>query len=40
MFFAPPERHAQIAKVLSDLRRVKFGFDRTGAQIVFYQPSG
>jgi D-glycero-alpha-D-manno-heptose-7-phosphate kinase len=39
MFFAPPQRHAQIAKALSDLTRVAFGFDRTGAQIVFYQPS-
>jgi D-glycero-alpha-D-manno-heptose-7-phosphate kinase len=39
MFFAPPERHVQIAKALSDLTRVTFGFDRTGAQIVFYQPS-
>jgi D-glycero-alpha-D-manno-heptose-7-phosphate kinase len=39
MFFAPPERHVQITKALSDLTRVKFGFDRTGAQIVFYQPS-
>jgi D-glycero-alpha-D-manno-heptose-7-phosphate kinase len=40
MFFAPPERHVRITKALSDLTRVKFGFDRTGAQIVFYQPSG
>lgn len=39
MFFAPPERHVQITKALSDLTRVTFGFDRTGAQIVFYQPS-
>jgi len=39
MFFAPPERHFHIANALSDLTRVRFGFDRTGAQIVFYQPS-
>jgi D-glycero-alpha-D-manno-heptose-7-phosphate kinase len=39
MFFAPPERHVRITKALSDLTRVKFRFDRTGAQIVFYQPS-
>jgi D-glycero-alpha-D-manno-heptose-7-phosphate kinase len=39
MFFAPPERHLEIVKALSDLTRVTFGFDRAGAQIVFYQPS-
>lgn len=39
MFFAPPERHAQITAALSNLQPVKFRFDRTGAQIVFYQPT-
>jgi D-glycero-alpha-D-manno-heptose-7-phosphate kinase len=39
MFYAPPEFHAQIIKSLSDLQPVKFHFDRTGAQIVFYQPT-
>jgi D-glycero-alpha-D-manno-heptose-7-phosphate kinase len=39
IFFAPPERHARITKALADLTRVTFAFDRTGAQIVFYQPS-
>jgi len=39
MFYAPQERHAQIRAALSDLEPVKFRFDRTGAQIVFYQPS-
>ena len=39
MFYAPRERHAQIADALSGLELVKFCFDRTGAQIVFYQPS-
>ena len=38
MFFAPPEKHDLIAKSLSNLKRVKFGFDKNGAQIVFYQP--
>lgn len=39
MFYAPKERHAQITTALSDLEPVKLGFDRNGAQIVFYQPS-
>lgn len=39
MFYAPQERHAQIRAALSDLEPVKFRFDRTGAQIVFYQPT-
>jgi D-glycero-alpha-D-manno-heptose-7-phosphate kinase len=38
MFFAPQERHAHIASALQDLEPVKFRFDRSGAQIVFYQP--
>lgn len=39
MFFAPPEKHDLIAKSLSKLKRVKFKFDESGAQIVFYQPN-
>lgn len=39
MFYAPAERHAQITAALSNLQPVKFRFDRTGAQIVFYQPT-
>ena len=39
MFFAPPHLHQQIAKALPDMERVKFGFERNGAQIVFYQPN-
>jgi D-glycero-alpha-D-manno-heptose-7-phosphate kinase len=39
MFYAPPARHAAITAALSDLQPVKFRFDRTGAQIVFYQPT-
>jgi D-glycero-alpha-D-manno-heptose-7-phosphate kinase len=38
MFFAPPDRHVRISRTLPDLKPVKFRFDRTGAQIVFYQP--
>lgn len=38
MFFAPPDRHMQIRRTLADLRPVRFKFDRTGAQIAFYQP--
>lgn len=37
MFFAPPSQHAAIKAALSDLEPVHFGFDRHGAQIVFYQ---
>jgi D-glycero-alpha-D-manno-heptose-7-phosphate kinase len=39
MFFAPPECHDAITRALPGLDRVKFRFDRTGAQIVFYQPA-
>ena len=38
MFFSPKEHHAKISAALADLEPVKFRFDRTGAQIVFYQP--
>lgn len=38
MFIAPPDRHVRIRRVLSDLKPMTFRFDRTGAQIVFYQP--
>ena len=38
MFYAPIEYHAKISAALGDLEPVKFRFDRTGAQIVFYQP--
>jgi D-glycero-alpha-D-manno-heptose-7-phosphate kinase len=39
MFLAPAERHAGLCAALSELRRVDFGFDRAGTQIVFYQPN-
>ena len=38
MFYAPKEKHTQITDALSELEPVKFRFDRTGAQIVYYQP--
>ena len=38
MFVAPSERHVRISRTLPDLKPMKFRFDRTGAQIVFYQP--
>lgn len=39
MFHAPPERHDKIKLALSSLESVKFRFDRSGAQIVHYQPT-
>jgi D-glycero-alpha-D-manno-heptose-7-phosphate kinase len=39
MFYAPKESHNQISCALADLQPVKFRFERTGAQIVFYQPT-
>ncbi|MGV8934023.1 MAG: kinase [Gallionellaceae bacterium] len=39
MFFASPERHDAITSALGDLEKVNFRFDRSGAQIVFYQPN-
>ena len=38
MFYAPKEQHAKISAALADMEPVKFRFERTGAQIVFYQP--
>lgn len=38
MFFAEPDRHARISRALADLQPVTFRFDRTGTQVVFYQP--
>lgn len=36
---APPERHARICHALPALTPIDFAFDRTGSQIIFYQPS-
>jgi D-glycero-alpha-D-manno-heptose-7-phosphate kinase len=38
MFFAAPERHHEIRRVLSGLRPMKFGLDSNGSQIIFYRP--
>ncbi len=38
MFFAPPEKHVDIIKAMNGLQVVKFSMDRSGSQIVFYQP--
>lgn len=38
MFFAPPDRHTRIIRALPNLKPVQFRFDRTGTQVVFYQP--
>jgi len=38
MFFAAPDAHPRIAHALGDLKPITFRFDRTGTQIVFYQP--
>ena len=35
MFFAPPEKHAAIARELKALRPVKFGFEPQGSKIIF-----
>lgn len=39
MFFAPQDRHEQITAALSTLEKVKFRFDRSGSQVVFYHPA-
>lgn len=33
---APPDRHEAIARAVGGLRRVPFGFERQGSQIIFY----
>jgi D-glycero-alpha-D-manno-heptose-7-phosphate kinase len=38
LLFAPPERHADVARALPELHRVEFGFDHQGSRILFYQP--
>jgi D-glycero-alpha-D-manno-heptose-7-phosphate kinase len=38
MFFAPPETHEEIKRVLSSLIFVDIGFDSSGSQVIFYQP--
>lgn len=38
MLFARPEHHAHIATALHGLLQVPFSFERTGSQIILYQP--
>lgn len=38
MFFAAPERHDEIRRVLPGLRPMKFCLDSNGSQIIFYRP--
>jgi len=40
LFFAPPDRHADIIEKLKDLVYVKFSFEDQGSQIIFFQPNG
>jgi D-glycero-alpha-D-manno-heptose-7-phosphate kinase len=39
MFFAPPDKHRNIVKAMSELREVPLSFDSNGSQIVYYQPN-
>jgi len=39
MFYAPEDRHGEIAEGLSSLRRVHFGFEPLGSRIIFYNPT-
>lgn len=38
MFYAPEHTHDAITRALSNLRRVDFGFEQQGSQIIFYSP--
>ncbi len=38
LFYAPADRHLDIIQALPALRPVKFRFERTGANIIFYRP--
>jgi D-glycero-alpha-D-manno-heptose-7-phosphate kinase len=38
LFFAPPETHDAIAHALPALRRTPIAFERSGSQIIFYNP--
>jgi galactokinase/mevalonate kinase-like predicted kinase len=40
MFFAPKEKHANIAIAMKGLQRVPFSFDNNGSQIVFSDLKG
>ena len=40
MFYAPQHAHQKIIAALNDLEHIKIKFDKSGAQVVFYQPQG
>ena len=37
LFYAPKEFHKKIESALAKLRRIDFGFDKTGSQIIYYK---
>ena len=39
LFFAPVEKHRDIAKAMGVLKEMPLSFDTSGSQIVFYQPN-
>ena len=39
LLFAPPDRHGAICHALPNLRPIPFRFEKTGSQIIFYQPN-
>lgn len=38
LLFAPPEKHIIVRQELKELLHIPFNFDRTGSQIIFYDP--
>jgi D-glycero-alpha-D-manno-heptose-7-phosphate kinase len=38
LFYVEPERRARLVSALSKLLHVPVGFDRSGTQIIFYDP--
>jgi D-glycero-alpha-D-manno-heptose-7-phosphate kinase len=38
VFYAPPERHQAIARMLAGLRHVQFGFEPRGSRIILFHP--
>lgn len=38
LLFAPPEKHLSIRQELKELLHIPFDFDRSGSQIIFYDP--
>ena len=38
LIFAPPARHSEVRSELKELLHIPFNFDRTGSQIIFYDP--